>query len=495
MKRLLTAAAALLLTVSLPTYAEEGEMGHMGGVSSGSNLPKTISKYVDIPTQTTNTYVYKEVVFLSGQPVIFDGTIEISKDSSGIETNESGSYTESYEIEATNAAYEATLERTLDFTTYFRVKEGDFKTQVLTDVDDNNVQWDETITIGDVTYTLNEDQSTFFMTGVMDRTPGIDYFDTSVSYVADYTDGDGNSVVVESNGSNYGYSQPWSKVETQTRNVEVIFDAEDRDNMVATTESVLEAKKTIYFDETEPYPISFDGTYNQRMERSGTLVYNILSYHSDIEGRDRFGSTTVNTANLIEKLPIPGGLNFLEGHWAEGDFKKLYSMEVFTDLPHQGMQYEAMSRGDYIKALCLAMNIDVSGYTGSDTVVFADVQPDNPLYPYVMAAYDKKLIKGTGNVFEIDRPINREEAFVIYIRIIGLERLGVTSSPQTPFVDDSDISGWAKQEIVAGYKLGIIQGDNNGRVNPKQYISKSEAAAIINRLVDYLREDISRDYR
>jgi hypothetical protein len=29
---------------------------------------------------------------------------------------------------------------------------------------------------------------------------------------------------------------------------------------------------------------------------------------------------------------------------------------------------------------------------------------------------------------------------------------------------------------------------------PKQWIAKTEAAAIINRLIDYLREDIGRDY-
>ncbi|PKM56771.1 MAG: S-layer homology domain-containing protein, partial [Firmicutes bacterium HGW-Firmicutes-3] len=54
---------------------------------------------------------------------------------------------------------------------------------------------------------------------------------------------------------------------------------------------------------------------------------------------------------------------------------------------------------------------------------------------------------------------------------------------------------WAKKEIMAGYKLGIIKGDELGRVKPKQWISKSEAAAIVNRLIDYLRSDIGEDYR
>ena len=485
--------AMVMMITSLNVYAEEGEMGHMGGVSSGSNLPKTIEKYVTIPSSTTNTYVYKELVFISGVPLVFEGTIEVSKDTSGIEGTTSGSYDESYEVEATNAEIAGTLERSISFTTYYRMIEGEFKRQIVTSSELED--WSEEIVIGDAAYTLDETMSTFTMAGVTDMTPGVDYFETAVSYVARYLDDDLQPVLLSANGSNYGYSQPWSKIETQTRDIEVILAGDDSQQLAATTESVLEAKKTIYYDQTEPFPISFDGTYNQRMEREGSLSYRILTSHSELDQDDYEGGVVVYSANQIEKLPIPENIDFLEGHWAEDDFKQLYSMEIFTDLPHQGMQYEAINRGDFIKALCLAMNIDTSGYEEGAEVIFGDVQVDHPLYPYIMAAYDIKLIKGTGADFDVDRPINREEAFVVYIRVVGLERLGVTESPVTPFVDDATISSWAKKEIMAGYKLGIIQGDSQGNVKPKQWISKAEAAAIINRLIDYLREDIGNDYR
>lgn len=493
MKKLILILVTFLLTLPYNVYAEEGEMGHMGGVSSGSNLPNTIEKYVTIPSSTTNTYVYKEVVFLSGEPIVFEGTIEVSKDTSAVETTINGSYTESYDVSASNADVAGTLERSISFITYYRLIEGEFKRQVVTTsiLDD----WSESVTVDDASYTLNESMSSFTMAGVTDMTPGVDYFETSLSYVARYTDGDGNPVLETASGSNYGYSQPWSKIETQNREIEIDFSGDDQEDLAATTESVLEAKKTIYYTETEPFPISFDGTYNQRMERSGTLTYNVLTYHEAMAAEDYQGQTVVYSANQIEKLPIPENLDFIEGHWAEEDIKKLYSMEIFTDIPHQSMVTEAMNRGDYVKALCLAMNIDVTYYQDSEEVVFGDVQPDHPLYPYVMAAYDKKLVKGTGANFEVDRPINREEAFVIYIRVIGLERLGVTEAPMTDFVDDSKISSWAKKEIKAGKELGIIVGDDLGQVKPQHWISKPEAAAIINRLVDYLRDDIGQDYR
>lgn len=491
MKRIIGMMMAGLMLLSGYTLAAENEMGHTGGVSEGSTLPRTIEKYVNIPGSTTNSYQYKEVVFISGEPVLFEGTIEVAINDTVIDDNPLGSYGETYTVAATNADETATLERTLDFTTYYRVIEGEFKKQITTESLLNT--WTEEVNFGDATYTI--DNGTFEKTGIRDITPGVSYHHISVSYLADYTDADGNKITVSSEGANYGFDQPWSKVETQEREMSIDFESETVEDMVVETTSTAESKKTIYYDATEPYPISFDGTYNQRMEREGTLTYKIKTYHKALEADQYEGSYTITTANQIEKLPIPENLDFLQGHWAEDDLKKLYSMEIFTEMPHSGMQYEAISRGDFIKALCLAMNIDTAVYEEDQTkMIFGDVTSDHPLYPYVMAAYDKKLVKGTGENFDVDRPINREEAFVIYIRIIGLERLGVTDAPLTPFIDDSNISDWAKKEIMAGYRLGIIKGDDQGYVKPKQYISKAEAAAIINRLIDYLREDIAADY-
>ncbi len=495
MRRLIIIGIMMTLLLSQSVYGKEGDMGHMGGISEGSNLPKTIERYVTIPTNKTRTYQYKEVVFLSGVPTEFNGTITINNDDSVTKTKTEGSYKETYTVTATSVEGEGELDRTLTFTTYYKVNNNmDFKNQIIT----NSVLtgWEEEVTLGDTTYTLDEVGSSFSKAGVKDLTPGVAYFSTSISYVAKFLDGDGNPVTLTSNGSNYGYDQPWSKIETQERNIGISKGEGNTGNMQVRVQTVHEAKKTIYYDATEPFAISFGGTYNQRMESESNLTYEVLSYHSNLTNSQKYGRISIKMANQIEKLPIPGNLDFLQGHWAEADFKKLYSMEVFTEVPHSGMQYEAISRGAYIKALCLAMNIDISKYTTRPkTVIFGDVPVTHPYYPYIMAAYDQKLIKGTGENFDVDRPINREEAFVVYVRVIGLERLGVTESPMTPFVDDATISSWAKKEIMAGYKLGIIKGDELGRVKPKQWISKSEAAAIINRLIDYLRLDIGEDYR
>lgn len=480
----------MILVVALFTsnvYASVEELGSFGGVSAGKNLPKTINENKKAK-KSQLILPYKEVVFVSGEPLVFEGEITIKRNTDKVLKTEEGSYKEAMTIVANNGE-NSSIKKDISYTVDYRTIDNDFTKQVVASVQEGSVKWNETLAIGGTIYKLNSKKSVYSMSEVTDHTPGVAYFDRSISSVA-YYDYDENEVVVTRNGSSYGYEQPWSKHETADFQVDVTGLGDK--NLVAKTKSTVNAKKEIYFDKTSPYPISFAGTYNQRLLRDATLTYDVLSGNN----RGKRGQSTIKTPTIVEKLPIPAGMDFLRGHWAEGDIKKLYSMDIYTDMPHQGMQTEAITRGDYVKALVRAMKIDMEiPRKQRNEVIFGDVLPDNEVYPYIMAAYRANLVRGVGESFSVDRPISRQEAFVILIRVIGLARLGGFEGAMTPFVDDDDIAIWAKKDINAARRLGIIKGDEDGKVHPNKYISKGEAAAIINRLIDYLRTDIAKTYK
>lgn len=480
--------------LQISVYGSEGDMGFFGGISEGEYLPRTAEENVPFPNGGTPNYSYKEVIFITGEPIVVTGTILVDINDAKLDVDSEGLYTEKYTVSASNADKNVTLNRTIELDTIFEYKEGvQFSKQLVKN--SQIASWSETITTDTTQYSIDRDTAIFSKSTVEHITPGVTYYSTLISYSATFNDAEGNAIDTVVSGEIYGFKQPWSTVETQQLVMNLQSDPLDL-SMEVILNPRIEAKKSIYYDENEPFPISFGGTYNQRMEKEASLDYKVTTYHPELTPSQLENSVLITTANILEKLPIPEGLDFIEGHWAEDDIKKLYSMEILTEPPHDSMQFEAMSRGSFVKALCLAMNIDTSAYaepTDKSPQVFGDVNYEHPLYKYVMGAYDAKLVEGTGENFDIDVPITRQEAFVIYIRVIGLERLGVTSNPITPFVDDAKIADWAKREIAAGVKLGIIQGDN-GYVKPLQWISKAEAAAIINRLVDYLREEIGKDY-
>lgn len=475
-----------------PVLAGEGENGFFGGISEGDYLPKTIEKYVAKKINKTNTYTYKEVVFYTGRPIELTGTIQTTIDLVDFQDKPSGKYKESYVIEASNSDQTVKLNRVLNLETAYYTKNGEYKRQVIKN--SYLTAWQENVVTPAGNYSLKEGSGIFSKATVEDITPGVTYYNTTLSYSGVLVDDNKKEMLISMAGDIYGYRQPWSKVESQKLNLSL---SSEKVNINVYLKPKLEAKKTIYYNQNEPFPISFGGTYNQRMEREGTLYYKIQTFVPDLSKSEVEKSIILTTPNEIEKLPIPEGLDFIEGHWAQEPLKKLYSMEVLTGLPRQGMQFESMTRGDFVKALCLAMDIDTTKYEQvkkDAPVIFGDVKPGHPMYPYIMGAYDAKLVVGTGENFDVNLPISRQEAFVIYIRVIGLERLGITNSPTTAFVDDAQISKWAKKEIAAGVKLGIIQGNAEGKVNPLQWINKAEAAAIIDRLIEYLRRDIGKDY-
>jgi hypothetical protein len=257
--------------------ASEGEIGFFGGISEGDYLPKTIEKYVPDTTIKTQTYDYKEMVFITGTPIEVTGTIAITIDTVNMTKNPTGSYKEKYVIEASNTESGLSLSRNVQLRTSYYLKEGEFKKQVVKN--SSLTSWDEEITTEDTTFT--SDSASFSKATVEDMTAGVNYYSTTLSYAITFYDEDENSLLMTVAGEIYGYSQPWSKVETQKLNMGLSSDSLDI-NMDIKLNPRLEAKKTIYYNENEPFPISFGGTYNQRMEREATLEYEILSYHPDL---------------------------------------------------------------------------------------------------------------------------------------------------------------------------------------------------------------------
>ena len=108
---------------------------------------------------------------------------------------------------------------------------------------------------------------------------------------------------------------------------------------------------------------------------------------------------------------------------------------------------------------------------------FTDIKEGDAYYPYAMAAYNVGLV--SGGKFDAKSYLTREMMYLLNIRAIGLERLGLgTMDAYTPFVDDAQISTWAKSAIYAASTLGIIT-PSNGYVFPKKLVTKAECATFL----------------
>jgi hypothetical protein len=260
--------------------------------------------------------------------------------------------------------------------------------------------------------------------------------------------------------------------------------------------------KTLQYSRNEPTIISFDGNYREVMSNESGLTYDIFNMPIEFFGTPESGSMNIQTYNTFEQLPS-FNVNMYAGHPAAGDIHKLFSMNVLSGLVSQYNPGHMIRRGEFVTMLVKAVKIPIEPpATVRRTVrnapvvfTFPDVLPERADYPFIMAAYKAGIAGGRQmGMFHPDHSLTREEAICMIMRTLGLSNLGFGFELIAPFVDDESISDWARNEIYAAARIGIIQPDQFGRINPQAPVSKAEAAVIVNRLIEYMRTEMRRDY-
>lgn len=496
MKKLLTICASIIL-LTTSTYASAGEIGYFGGITSGVKLPTWTSLAQD-NTKKTSKYSlpYKEMVYLSGRAEEVEGTIEI-KPGDGIDKEKAaGDYTETYKVTAQNADNTVRVSRNITFTTeYIYEAERKQATKV-----SKVSKWSEIITVDGKSYQLDDDLSYYSKSILEEYTPGVTYYRGDIQYDAVYkpVGDEGENVVMSVNGPVYGYEQAFAKTETQRRSITI--DLGNGDGYAIEETPTFTVHRDIAYGANEPTAISMAGNYKEIIRSEGTLSYNILQGSAGLYEDERSGMISLQNTPTIEQLSIPTNLN-LQGHPAETDIKKMYSMKIFTDNAAYFSTNKVVTKGEYIKMLVTALNIDLpeektsKRYSKKEVVEvspFVDIKSGDTYYKYAKAAYDAGLIGG--GVFDANKYLTRELMYVLNIRAIGLERLGIgTMGTYTPFVDDQQISSWAKTSLYAASKIGIIS-ESNGYIFPKKYVTKAECATLLEQYINYLRYDLQKDY-
>jgi len=478
-----------------------GDTGFFGGISEGRRLLKTTEMLLANRSPQTN-FIYKETVFLTGNPVVFEGILIKSPTVILPESENLGSYTESYRVTANATTRpEAVIERAIVFNVNWR-RVGQ---QIIKDYTVST--WNETILAADadgniILHTIDPLQSYFYISIIEDRPAAVTYYRGDISQRAVYTTDageDAGGTTLEGAGSFYGYSCAWSNTETHRIDYMIYTDDWQMQYQVRPSVSV---NKTLQYTPNEPTVISFPGNYKEVMENISGLNWDIYIKPQIFYTAPDNGIANITINNTFEQLIAPN-LSFLRGHFAEGDIAKLFALQVLDGEPTYYRPEQAITRGQFVTALVKAIRLPVTIPTTrtartripTTPITFPDVTQSNPEYPYIMAAYRAGIAVGRSNgYFYAESPIERQEAFVMVLRALGLENLGYDPLPITAFTDDADIETWAKRELYAAERIGLISGDTDGNLSPKTLVSKAEAAALLIRLIEYMRVDLKTDY-
>ena len=528
MRRLrVLAAIALAFIMALPAtavYANNqadqarqrrvGQIGFFGGITQGAPLPTTRENMAPATNgargrgNNTLDLSYSEMVWLTGVPALFEGTIRVQTGGVAVGSPgvNSGAATITYQVRANDATDEnVDIFRNATFRIDWR-REGN---QIIENYTLTN--WVEEIYVNGETFSLIPAQSNFSISILRDITPGITYYSGDISMRAVFSaaggageegDDEGGLVTHEVAGQVFGFISAWSA--TETHRLQGIVSNPNWQMQYNLVPSVTVSMQ-LQYSNNEPTLISFSGNYREVMSNQSGLVYEITVLPNIFYGTPTTGRAHISTFNSFEQLHSPN-LNFLRGHFAYADIRRLFAMEVLWGNPAHFVPGQGVNRGEFVKMLARAvrMPLDQSlmpapargrGRGAEINQVFPDVYPHRPDFLYIMTVHEMGIAIGRGyGHFHPDEVLSRQEAYVLALRMLGLSNLGHAPTPITPFVDDHAIGDWARQDIYAAARIGLIQADEDGMLHPNQYMHKAEAAALINRLIEYMRHELQRDY-
>lgn len=506
MKRTYKSICASVLTVTLvlssipiSVFAETGYMGYFGGITEGRRLPKTSETILDTRSETQNgTLSYKEYVIMDKTPTLFEGEMEIENGApqSLDELEDSGTYEVTLGMHpGDDSTSEATIDRDITFeVNYYKSGNSVIKDYTVT-------SWEETLTSPTGSYTLNEDKSYYDISIVESYSPGVMYYKGDISSKAYYDGGlseDGIAEVTRTGGI-YGYDSAWSSTETQRIDAYVKNGEDTFNYQVRPSVSVY---KDLQYGDNEPTYTSFDGNYKEVLINESGLFYNILDKSNSMYLTEDSGSASIDSRNYFEQLP-PVNLTNLKGAPYYSDIEKLYGMGIIDGNPNLFVPTQAITRGEFVTMLVKAFKLPTDKYEAASTKsttkpmasYYADVLSNRDDFKYIMTARDYGVAYGaTDGHFYPDSQITRQEAICMIIRSLGLQTIGITGNPQSPFIDDEDIASWAKNDLYTAYKVGIISTGDDFKIYPKKTLTKAEAAVMINSMIDYLRYTLKENY-
>ncbi len=165
-------------------------------------------------------------------------------------------------------------------------------------------------------------------------------------------------------------------------------------------------------------------------------------------------------------LPIPAAespvpyFNDISGSYAQKEIIALAQAGILSGY-EQGHFFpeRPITRAELAKILVLA-----TGRTESSSPTdFADVPPDSWYRGYVAALAEAGITEGSSTAdFSPDADVTREELVVFFTRAMGLgsQTAIIPSAPE--FTDFKQVADWAKPSVALAYKIGFVNGLDNG---------------------------------
>jgi hypothetical protein len=227
-----------------------------------------------------------------------------------------------------------------------------------------------------------------------------------------------------------------------------------------------------------------DGTADTPLAPQLPPFYNIPSSSapSKSSSTPTIPSVPAQTAPAMTVIPFT---DISKSDWFYDDAQFVYARGLFRGTAEAAFSpHINMSRAMLVTVLYrLAVGDGALGVPGTaaDTTDFADVPPGQWYSDAVAWAASLGIITGTGdNKFAPNTEITRQDLAVLLYRYAGSP---VSTDSLSAFGDAEAVSDYARDALAWAVSVGIIRGGDGGKIDPKAFATRADAAAMLHRFV------------
>lgn len=169
-------------------------------------------------------------------------------------------------------------------------------------------------------------------------------------------------------------------------------------------------------------------------------------------------------------------VNDYEGHWAQKQIESWLKkgwLKGFDDGSVKPNQ--SITRAEFVTLVNRFFEV-----TKTQPVKFTDVPSTGWVYEEFSKAASLGYITGYGDKVRPYDPVTRQEAAVIFSKLLLME--GGDPAVLDQFKDRNQIAAWSEHDVAGMIDSGIMKGYPNGNFSPKQAMTRAEAVAIMESL-------------
>ena len=183
--------------------------------------------------------------------------------------------------------------------------------------------------------------------------------------------------------------------------------------------------------------------------------------------------------NMAKYTDVPPGCWYYDTVSYALEHKLVSGTSTTTFSPDTGM-----TRGQFITILRRALGASDSNYKQSSSILFSDVKPGSYYEQPIYWAVTRGIVSGTGyGQFSPDKDLTRQDMAVIIQKALLASALTIPETvPAKQFKDAGQISSYAVDAISSLQKMGLLTGDTEDRIHPKETVTRAEGTTVLVRL-------------